>query len=177
MIDNIPRVLPHFVSVHLDASKWTIPAIFKWLANRGNVDADEMLRAFNCGVGFALITDPNDTDDILQSLSEAGETAWKIGTVKTRSENDDFVTVDNFKKSIEASRDESIGIFNGIDASSERLPVGVLISGSGTNLQALIDQSLKADSKAEIRLVISNVPGVKGLERAAKAGIKCKVWF
>ena len=51
--------------------------------------------------------------------------------------------------------------------------VGVLISGSGTNLQALIDhtQDPTKGSMAEIGLVISNKPGVEGLRRAESAGI------
>ena len=176
MIENIPRVLPHFALVHLDANKWTIPPIFKWLSKSGNVDANEMLRTFNCGIGFVLITDSNDVSDVLSSLKEAGETAWDIGTVETRSENEEPVKVDGFRSSLETFTDGSISNTGNING-SKRLPVGVLISGSGTNLQALIDQSLKPDSRAEIRLVISNVPGVKGLERAAAAGIKCKVGF
>ena len=176
MIDNIPRVLPHFASVHLDAHKWTIPEVFKWLARNGNVDSDEMLRTFNCGIGFVLIVDSNDVPDVLWSLKEAGETAWNIGTVETRSENQDAVTVKSFKNSLVTFKDDVITNGSMLRV-NKRLPVGVLISGSGTNLQALIDQSLKADSKAEIRLVISNVPGVKGLERATSAGIKSKVCF
>lgn len=50
-------------------------------------------------------------------------------------------------------------------------PVVVLISGSGSNLQALIDQSLEGNLNIDIRAVISNRPGVFGLERAEKAGI------
>ena len=57
----------------------------------------------------------------------------------------------------------------------KKMKVGVLISGSGTNLQALIDQSLRQDSSAKIVLVISNVPGVQGLSRAEAAGIPTKV--
>lgn len=52
-----------------------------------------------------------------------------------------------------------------------RLRTGVLISGRGSNLQALIDAAQGADYPAEIALVISNVPGAAGLERAATAGI------
>lgn len=48
----------------------------------------------------------------------------------------------------------------------------VLISGSGSNLQAIIDQVHQTDVPAEIAAVISNRPDVKGLERAAKSGIK-----
>lgn len=47
----------------------------------------------------------------------------------------------------------------------------VLISGSGSNLQALIDAQARGELPIEIVGVISNRPGVKGLERAARAGI------
>lgn len=56
----------------------------------------------------------------------------------------------------------------------QKLPVVVLISGGGTNLQALIDGAA-ADLPIEIRAVVSNVPDVYGLTRAAEAGIETKV--
>jgi phosphoribosylglycinamide formyltransferase-1 len=52
-----------------------------------------------------------------------------------------------------------------------RKRVGVLISGRGSNLQALIDAAQAPDYPAEIVLVISNVPGAQGLARAEEAGI------
>ena len=55
------------------------------------------------------------------------------------------------------------------------LKVGVLISGRGTNLQALIDACADRSFPAEIVLVVSNVPGVEGLERARAAGVNATV--
>ena len=55
------------------------------------------------------------------------------------------------------------------------LPIVVLISGSGSNLQAMIDAIDAGELPAEIRAVISNEPGVRGLERARKAGIPAEV--
>jgi phosphoribosylglycinamide formyltransferase-1 len=52
-----------------------------------------------------------------------------------------------------------------------RLKVGVLISGRGSNLQALLDAAAASDFPAEIALVISNVPGATGLDRARAAGV------
>jgi phosphoribosylglycinamide formyltransferase-1 len=49
--------------------------------------------------------------------------------------------------------------------------IAVFISGSGSNLQVLIDACRNGDIDAEIVCVVSNKPGVKGLDRAAKAGI------
>jgi phosphoribosylglycinamide formyltransferase-1 len=54
---------------------------------------------------------------------------------------------------------------------SGRLKVAALISGRGTNLQALIDAAKDPAYPAEIVMVISNRPGAKGLERAEAAGI------
>jgi phosphoribosylglycinamide formyltransferase-1 len=52
-----------------------------------------------------------------------------------------------------------------------RLKIGVLISGRGSNLQSLIDAAREPGYPADIVEVISNVPGVAGLERAAAAGL------
>ena len=56
-----------------------------------------------------------------------------------------------------------------------RLRVGVLISGRGSNLQALIDAAAAKDFPAEIVLVISNRGDAAGLARAAAAGIATRV--
>ncbi|GHF27688.1 phosphoribosylglycinamide formyltransferase [Kordiimonas sediminis] len=56
-----------------------------------------------------------------------------------------------------------------------KLKLGVLISGSGTNLQALIDAAAQGDYPAEINVVICNRPNAGGIERAKKAGIPVAV--
>lgn len=56
-----------------------------------------------------------------------------------------------------------------------RLRVGVLVSGRGSNLQALLDAAAGPDYPAEIAVVISNIPGVQALARAAAAGVPAEV--
>src|SRR5690606_27344612 len=51
------------------------------------------------------------------------------------------------------------------------LRLGVLVSGSGTNLQALLDATAQGRLDAEVRLVVSHRPDVFALERAARAGV------
>lgn len=58
---------------------------------------------------------------------------------------------------------------------AEKLKLGVLISGRGSNLQALIDACAAPDFPAEIALVLSNKADAFGLERAAKAGVPTAV--
>lgn len=56
---------------------------------------------------------------------------------------------------------------------ANKMPIAVLISGNGSNLQALIDAQPTANY--EIKLVISNRPDVKGIERARNGGIETLV--
>lgn len=51
------------------------------------------------------------------------------------------------------------------------LKVGILISGRGSNLQALLDAANASDYPADIAIVLSNNAGAQGLERARKAGV------
>jgi phosphoribosylglycinamide formyltransferase-1 len=58
---------------------------------------------------------------------------------------------------------------------SAKLRVGVLVSGGGTNLQALLDACAQADFPAEIALVVSNVGTAFALERARQANVSTEV--
>ncbi len=57
------------------------------------------------------------------------------------------------------------------EAAGAPLRIGVLISGSGTNLQAIIDRIADGSLNAEVALVVSSRPGVRGIERAEAAGL------
>ncbi len=57
-----------------------------------------------------------------------------------------------------------------------KMRLGVLISGSGTNLQAIIDACAAGEIDAEVSVVISDKEAAYGLERARKAGIDA-VWL
>jgi phosphoribosylglycinamide formyltransferase 1 len=57
---------------------------------------------------------------------------------------------------------------------SQRLPIAVLVSGTGTNLQALLDTV--HEREAQIVAVASNVPDAPALERARERGVECEVF-
>ncbi|MBN1210062.1 MAG: phosphoribosylglycinamide formyltransferase [Myxococcaceae bacterium] len=59
--------------------------------------------------------------------------------------------------------------------SAVRARLGVLVSGSGSNLQALLDACAREDFPAEVACVVSNVPTAFALERARKAGVPAVV--
>ena len=82
--ENIPRVLPEGIGVTIDVTAWPQLPIFDLLRQWGNVDAHEMYRTFNMGIGMIMIVDANDVDGIMKNLADRGEKAYIIGkTSKT----------------------------------------------------------------------------------------------
>jgi phosphoribosylformylglycinamidine cyclo-ligase len=77
---NLPRVLPAGLTAVVDGDAWPIPPVFGWLARTGQVDPDEMLKVFNCGIGMVLVA--RDGDAALQRLRDAGEDAFVIGRLE-----------------------------------------------------------------------------------------------
>ncbi|MDD5529271.1 MAG: phosphoribosylformylglycinamidine cyclo-ligase [bacterium] len=62
---NIPRILPKNIGVQVDASKWEIPPIFKFLQKEGKIDNKEMFKVFNMGIGMIAIVKNENTFDKL----------------------------------------------------------------------------------------------------------------
>ena len=91
LIENIPRVLPAGLGVHLQRDAWAWAPVFEWLQAAG-IAEPEMLRTFNCGVGMAVIVDGSTVDETLESLARHGEQAWVIGEVVGDPEQKVIVT-------------------------------------------------------------------------------------
>ena len=79
--ENIPRVLPKGVGVDIDVTSWPQLPIFGLLQKWGNVDAKEMYRTFNMGIGMIMIVDEKDADAVLKNLADRDEKAYVIGKV------------------------------------------------------------------------------------------------
>ena len=67
--DNIKRVIPDKYCAEINLNKIKPLKIFKWLKEK-NVSDDEMLNTFNCGVGFCLIIDPKNLNNIRKFFSK-----------------------------------------------------------------------------------------------------------
>ena len=63
LLDNIIRVIPDKLCLNIHLSKIKIKPIFKWL-KKNNIKDSEMLKTFNCGVGFCLITNKKNINNI-----------------------------------------------------------------------------------------------------------------
>ncbi len=86
LIENIPRVLPRNLAAEIDVANWELPAVFRWLAEAGGIEAGELARTFNCGVGMAVVTAPDRADDLRAVLRDAGETVITMGRLIHRPE-------------------------------------------------------------------------------------------
>ena len=60
--ENVPRVLPENTVAQIDAQAWELPKLFQWLQKAGNVEAQEMYRTFNCGIGMVVVVAAEDAD-------------------------------------------------------------------------------------------------------------------
>ncbi|XP_030012234.1 trifunctional purine biosynthetic protein adenosine-3 [Sphaeramia orbicularis] len=180
LLENIPRVLPPELAVDLDASRWTIPPVFSWLHQEGNISEEEMARTFNCGLGAVLVVSPPDAPRVLEQL-QAQEDAWIVGSLSQKQPGAEPVVVRNLRQSLtnaglkSGAAEKNGGCHGDSSTARKRTRVGVLISGTGTNLQALIEQTKSPFSAAQIVVVISNRPSVQGLKRASLAGIPTRV--
>ena len=59
LADNLKRVIPEGMVANIDLNKVKTKKIFKWL-KQNNIEDEEMLKTFNCGVGFCLIINPKN---------------------------------------------------------------------------------------------------------------------
>ena len=97
LVENIPRVLPDDVGVVLDAKKWSMLPVFKWLCRDGAVPADDMARTFNCGIGMVAICPADQAEATVALLNAQGETAQIIGHVTENRPGQPRVIVNNLE--------------------------------------------------------------------------------
>lgn len=81
--ENIPRMLPEGIHVVVHKDSYEVPAIFKLLAETGNIEEKVMYNTYNMGIGMVIAVDPADKDKAIELLEAAGETAYVIGETTT----------------------------------------------------------------------------------------------
>ena len=144
-IENVPQILPPALRARLVTKSWTIPPVFRQIITWSGIDRHEAYRVFNLGIGFVLVTTAADAETILNLLPEA----VVIGRLVARDDQARW-------------------------SWSSTMPtrLAVLISGNGSNLQAIIDAIRMKVLPAQVVVVVSNHKTAYGLERATKAGIE-----
>lgn len=80
--ENIPRMLPEGVRAFVKKDSYEVPAIFRLLASKGNIDEQMMYNTYNMGIGMILAVDPAQAESAVAAIREAGEIPYIIGEVK-----------------------------------------------------------------------------------------------
>lgn len=81
LTENLPRVLPEGLGADIDLKSWTLPPVFAWLRDAGGLDATEMLKTFNCGIGFVAVVPEDAVDAAAAAFAEAGHDVVQIGRI------------------------------------------------------------------------------------------------
>ena len=79
LVDNLKRIIPNNLNIEIDLRKIVIPEIFKWI-KKNNVSNKEMLKTFNCGVGFCIIINPRNLEKVKKFFSKEYE-PYIIGSI------------------------------------------------------------------------------------------------
>lgn len=80
--ENIPRMLPDGVCAVVRKDSYEVPAIFKLLQEKGNIEEKMMYNTYNMGIGMVVAVDPADADKTMEAMKAAGDTPYVIGSVE-----------------------------------------------------------------------------------------------
>ena len=80
--ENLPRMLANEnAAILVRTSSWERPAVFNWLQAAGAIAEAELLRTFNCGIGFVLCLPAGEAEAAVKLLERHGEQAAVIGEI------------------------------------------------------------------------------------------------
>ncbi len=80
--ENIPRMLPEGIRAVVEKSSYQLPAVFKLMQEKGNLEEKMMYNTYNMGIGMTLALAPSDADKAIETLKAAGENAFIIGRME-----------------------------------------------------------------------------------------------
>ena len=93
LTENIIRVVPDGLGLDIDAATLTLPPVFAWLQQAGNVADSEMWRTFNCGIGFVLIVPAARAAAVAAAVAALGLEQRQIGRVVAHNGNGERVHI------------------------------------------------------------------------------------
>ena len=89
--ENVVRILPRSCKVLIRKGSWSIPPIFKFLQDAGNVSDAEMMRTFNNGIGMIAVVPEQAAQDVLERLNGAEVQAFLMGEVVERKDSEERI--------------------------------------------------------------------------------------
>jgi len=81
LTENPPRVMPKGLACEIDLASWTLPPVFRWLAETAKMTEAELLKTFNCGIGMMLAVAADQADMLTRLLESQGESVTRLGRV------------------------------------------------------------------------------------------------
>lgn len=78
LTDNVPRVLPPGTKAIVRRDAWTVPALFQWLVDAGQVPPADAFRTFNMGIGLVIVCDAARSAEVLEGIAAAGEANARV---------------------------------------------------------------------------------------------------
>ena len=81
LTENPPRVIPEGLACEIDLSSWTLPPVFRWLAETAGMTEPELLKTFNCGIGMIAVVAADRADAIEALFRTEGEAVTRLGRV------------------------------------------------------------------------------------------------
>jgi phosphoribosylformylglycinamidine cyclo-ligase len=80
LCENLARIVPEGIQIAIERGSWTVPDVFNWLQQLGDVDPHEMDQVFNMGIGMVLVVSPHYAESIRYQLGDCGLECWTIGS-------------------------------------------------------------------------------------------------
>ncbi len=81
LTENPPRVVPDGLACEIDLAAWSMPPVFRWLAETAGMSQAELLKTFNCGIGMIVVVSADRADAITELLRAEGETVFTLGRI------------------------------------------------------------------------------------------------
>ena len=79
--ENVPRMLPEGMHANIKKDSYEVPAIFRLMQKKGNLDEKMMYNTYNMGIGMIVAVDKKDVDATLEAIKSANETPYVIGEI------------------------------------------------------------------------------------------------
>ena len=83
LLENVPRVLPENLDVHINKGSWTMPEIYKEILAADIIEEKELYKSFNMGIGMVIVVDKDQAKEIVEAINEnSWDDAFIIGSVQ-----------------------------------------------------------------------------------------------
>ncbi len=149
---NLPRALPRNVQAVVELGSWPVLPIFRYLAQLGRIERDELLQTFNLGVGMILVVPAKNISRVEAELKRRREKFYLIGRIESAARGKPRVAYSGTlaRLGLRLGRSSSTtgalrcdGVLPACGTvlifSDMKKRIAVLLSGRGSNFEALAD--------------------------------------